>query len=161
MHLCLVTTPESLVLRGKSPATGDIWLVIEEQAFPMLGWNDFVVPIVTAFADALLRLLGGAERQVVSFMDGPYAVELARTSPSTLEVRAFQRRARGRSVVKMCGETALRPFVEDVVAQARAIVEVCRTREWSNDAAALESTLARLGAVLGRMTKIDLCDPEE
>lgn len=140
----IVTTPESVAVREGGPATGSIWLLLEGQDFPLSGWNDFVVVILAAWATALLQLLRGErERVMIHFMDGPYAVEVERTTPTSLHVRALE--GPGRSTERICGHADLLPFTDDLVRQARSILGECRKREWwSSDAATLDAALAAL-----------------
>lgn len=147
----MVTSPESLTFRGERPATGDIWLLVGDQEFPMSGWNDFVLVILEAFVAGLSRLLAGEQvRITVHFMDGPYAVELERSSSSTVRLRALERK--GGSTEKMAGHTEVLSFADDLAAQTRALLAKCRKQEsWSKDAMALESALSALEAQRRRM----------
>jgi hypothetical protein len=72
---------------GRS-AAGTVWgnirLQIGEIGFPHMEWSDFVVAILDAWCRAALRLLQGEKgTAVVSFMEGPYLVELRSSAPGS------------------------------------------------------------------------------
>ena len=53
----------------------NISLKVGESIFPSVDWTDFVVVVLTWWAEAMVRLLRGElERVKVRFMEGPYSV---------------------------------------------------------------------------------------
>src|SRR5690348_1203289 len=100
MEARLVVDPSSISLRASGPATGDIVLMVGTVAFPMAGWNDFVLVILEAWTSALLRLVRGtSDSERVHFMEGPYAVDVMRMADGAFRLRAFERPNRERALV--------------------------------------------------------------
>jgi len=146
----LVVETASLRFRPDGPATGNVWLVLNGQEFPMRGWNDFVVVILGWWAAALLLVLRNeSPHEMVEFMDGPYAVEVSRTLSGTLWFRALEGPGRNSEVV--IGEGLIKPFAVGLVAQSREVLNACRRQGWwSEDAETLQSALEDLEQELSR-----------
>jgi hypothetical protein len=136
----LVIEPKSLRLSPSGKALANIWLQINGLQFPMNHWNDFVVVIMSWWVLALLRLVSGVSSQeIVHFMDGPYAVEVAALPSGMLRFRALTRSSRDREVAT--GEEPINPFVLGLIAQTREVLEECKRQAWwSKDAEILESS---------------------
>jgi hypothetical protein len=135
---------DSLGIRPGRPATGNIWLVINGHAFPAPQWNDFIVVILGWWAESLLRLLrNSSTKETVNFMDGPYAVEVSKTSSGGLHFRALE--GANRSIERASGEGPALQFIRELISQSRDVLEGCRRqRWWSEDAEKLESSLDAL-----------------
>lgn len=59
MTVHIVTNASTFRLGGTVPSTGDIHLELDRVAFPDTTWNDFVVVVLGAWVDALVRILRG------------------------------------------------------------------------------------------------------
>ena len=124
----LIVDAETFRPGGVGPATGGVWLKAGSVVFPLVGWNDFVVVVVEAWAAALLRLLGGSsDREVVHFMDGPYRVELTACSKGEVTLRAIHDR---REVA--CVRASVVPLLESILAGGDATLLACRRHEHSS-----------------------------
>jgi len=136
----LVADAETLEFRQGGPAIGGIWLVTESGAFPQVGWSDFVVVLLCWWADALLKVLLNQDIQArVHFMDGPFAVDVARS----FGMLNFRMIARDREIGT--GEAAVKPFVVGLASQSHRVLDAGRSQEWwSTDADALELLLEKL-----------------
>ncbi len=143
----LMVDAEAVEVRQGGPAIGGIWLLYENSPFPGVRWSDFVVVLLSWWAEAILKVVhdeGVQER--VHFMDGPYSVVVGR-SFGMLEIRMI---ARDREVGT--GEAAVKPFVVELVSQSRTVLGACRSQEWwSTDADALESLLKKLELEIQRL----------
>ncbi len=137
----LVTETESLRVRPGGPATANIWLDINGCQFPMHRWNDFAVVVMGWWAVALLRLFRGVSSvERVDFMDGPYTVEVSKTSSGTLHFRALKGSDRTDEVA--IAEGPAMPFVLGLISQSREILDACKRHAWwSKDADVLESSV--------------------
>ena len=138
----LVVDPASIRTRGAGPATGSVWLALEEVAFPSKDWNDFIVVILEAWVGAVLRLLEGSSRnEIVHFMDGPYLVELSRTSAAILRLRAVENSYHE----KASTDVEALPLVESLLNGSEGVLAVCRGEQcWSADAEKLAESLPSL-----------------
>jgi len=135
---------DSLKISQGGLATADIWLVLGDHEFPMHGWNDFVVVILSWWHSALLRLLQDASiGEMLHFMDGPYAVEVS-ISSDVLKFRALEGSARNREVA--IANRLLNSFAKDLILRSREIIEACRLQGWwSKDLDTLSSLVEELG----------------
>ena len=141
----LITEPDTLRVRPSGPATGNIWLEMNGQQFPMLHWNDFVVVILGQWALALSRMVCGLSvRETVHFMDGPYAVELGISQTGMLQLRALKRGLSGTDEVTT-GEEPARLFIPELISQSRDVLNACKSQNWwSKDVEVLESSVKDL-----------------
>jgi hypothetical protein len=145
----LVVDASSVAPRSSGPATGDITLMVGSVAFPIAGWNDFVVVILEAWLAALVRLVRGtSEQERVHFMEGPYGVDMTRLDSSVIRLRAFERPKGYRAVV----DVALRSLVENAVETADDVLRVCQSKAHrSSDVQRLELATAALRGELPKL----------
>jgi hypothetical protein len=146
----LVVDPSTISQRASAPATGDISLVVRGVVFPVAGWNDFVVVILEAWLNALVRIFRHAsDAERVHFMAGPYAVDITRLDTGAIQVRALDRPERERSVADVM------PLIlaENAINAAEAVVEFCRARgHRTMDFERLEAALAALRQEVASLT---------
>ncbi len=144
MRTSIHVDADSVEERVAGPATGNVWLTVGGQAFPAHQWNDFIVVVLSWWVVAMVRLLRKAsEREVVHFMDGPYAVEVFNLPGGVLRFRALEgaRRDRERAV----GEESAAGFVAELMARAHEVLDACRQRNsWSPGADKLRNSLEEL-----------------
>jgi hypothetical protein len=140
----LITQLKTIKFRTAGPAIGGIWLATTGLAFPMEGWNDFIVVVMGWWLASILRLLrASSASEIVHFMDGPYAVEISEEHSGVLRFRLFVGPKGGREVA--FGEADLRRFARDLASQALHLLEECRSQKWwSPDAAAVAHHLQDL-----------------
>ena len=124
---------------GVGPATGNVWVMLGDVAFPQIGWNDFAVVVLEAWVSAILRLLRSVSRnELVHFMDGPYVVELAQLSEDTLRLRANSH-GRGEEI---CVDTKALPLIESLLIASEGALMASRYEAcWSVDADRLSTSL--------------------
>jgi hypothetical protein len=125
------------------PATADICLVLDDDSFPMPGWNDFAIVILSAFVEAVLRLRRGASRrETVRFMNGPFRVELE-VSPDggwIIELAAEDDRDVGRR-----SQIDPSSFVESLGSASNELLDACpKLHCWTRDEEALQRLLPSL-----------------
>lgn len=134
---------------------GPIWLAYSElEAFPDEGWDDIVLPILTAWINALIgfsqRNTGSA---TVYFMDGPFraALELSGTDVS-IELLSDRFRD-GES----CGmfTSDLRWMLSNATAEGAKVLHELRVRGWDvgDDADALRSAVSYGRIAVRRLLK--------
>lgn len=137
----LLVNPSTVRLRASGPATGEIVLMLGDVAFPSPGWNDFVVVVLEAWIGALVRLARNASAvERVYFMEGAYAVDIARLRSGVCELRLIERPARQYELA----ETSLLSLLDNAAAVADTILEVCRGARGSRDVDGLTVALASL-----------------
>ena len=137
-----VTDPASLHSSGTGPVSGKLWLEMDSVAFPEADWDDFVIVILAAWADALLQLQSGlASRAHVHFMEGPYEVELLGPRGGLVGVHARE------SEAKPCltGNVPFSQLSGSVVSASFSMLDACRELGlWSADADSLANRLPGL-----------------
>jgi hypothetical protein len=111
--------------------TAGIWLSVNGWEFPGIGWDDFVVVVLTWWTAALIRVIRGeSDRERVYFKDGPYSVEIVRTSHITWRIAQEEDRKTGR-IVTATVDISPRPLIHSVVAAADEILSACESRGWN------------------------------
>lgn len=111
----------------------------------MHGWNDFAIVILTAFAEAALRLRRrDSTHETVRFMDGPFRVELEAKSDHewTIELVAEDESDNGR-------ELSIHPgsLIVSIRSASVELLDACRERRfWTRDEEALQGLLASLNS---------------
>lgn len=71
---------ESMERTDSGTVWGNVWHELEGQYFPSYGWNDLIVPYVTALAHGVYEVAYG-RRAEVYFFDGPCSVEMLPAAP--------------------------------------------------------------------------------
>ncbi|MEZ0469593.1 hypothetical protein [Luteimonas salinilitoris] len=147
----IIADAGSLCARKNEPATADIWLEINGTEFPARNWNDFAVVIMGWWSDALLRILRKiSDRELIDFMDGPYAVEVTCVPGGRLMLRALQ--GVDRKLEVEAGEVFTLSFVHEFVFQAHRLLDACKHKNWwSKDAEMLAASLQPLNLELLRI----------
>jgi hypothetical protein len=123
---------------------GGLYIQLDEQNFPDLGWTDFVVVVLAWWCRALTRVLEGEGSPIeVRFMEGPYLAVIGPASGETLRLALVEA---GKSRRIFCeGEVLSDPLVKSVLASAELTIVECRKRDWwSKDADELVDALATL-----------------
>lgn len=142
IRLCMDV--ESLRVKEGGSAAANIWIELDEISFPSKNWSDFAVIIMAWWSEALLRLIRNeSDREIVDFMDGPYAVEISRVANEILLLRALEGDGRNREVA--AGRVIFPDFGHDFVCQSRRLLDQCKVLKWwSADAEILSSRLGDL-----------------
>jgi hypothetical protein len=140
----IATNAATLRVSQNGPPTADIWILIDGCEFPMLGWNDFAFIILGWWSDALLRLLSKAsEKELIYFMDGPYAVEIACIPYEKFMFKALK--GPERKTIHAMSEEGIEPFVNGFIFQAQEMITAyAQCGVPSNDVDALKLSLNAL-----------------
>lgn len=143
-QILLVSEVSSLRVRAGGPATANMWLLMDGREFPAPHWNDFVVVVLGWWAEAILSLVRStSSHETVPFMDGPYSVEVSKTSTGLLRFRALEGVGRTNEIAVSDGQVI--PFVLELISQSRNILAECKRQAWwTTDAEKLESSVAVL-----------------
>ena len=118
---------------------GNVWHEMDGMHFPHGGWNDMIVPYVTALAEGVGEVLSGGKAEV-DFFDGPLAVEMLSVGPRIQIVAIVPEGSPG---LAPC-YTGRADLAADVLKQGELLLDACEQRGWS-----LDSDVRRLGLVLG------------
>jgi hypothetical protein len=126
-----------LVIAGLSVQVGEVH-------FPNRQWTDFVVVVLSWWAEAFVRLLrGDLDRVEARFMEGPFLMELQQAGTGLWRMRlveaGLKRRVQGETVIQ------IGPFVRTCLEACERTLETCRNHGWwSSDAQALSIAAANL-----------------
>lgn len=71
---------DSLERASSGAIWGNVWHEMDGMHFPHGGWNDMIVPYVTALAEGVCEALSGGKAEV-DFFDGPLGVEMLPVGP--------------------------------------------------------------------------------
>ncbi|MER5472482.1 hypothetical protein [Streptomyces sp. NPDC002685] len=129
---------ESLERTNSGTIWGNVWHELEGQYFPHRGWNDMIVPYVTALADGVCEVAYGRSADV-DFFDGPYSIELLPKAP---RIQVVLKGAPG----SISGEMEYGDLVSDVARAGKRLLDVCQQRGWS-----LDDDVRQLKLILGRL----------
>lgn len=106
------------VERSQGATTGVLWLELSGTPFPAVGWNDFVIPIMSALVEAAASLVvGDGGPHPIHFMQGPYLLELE-LEPDALKLRGL-RTDRGQGFVASSRVPAI-DFAQEVLLAGEA-----------------------------------------
>jgi hypothetical protein len=110
----------------------ELYLQVGELQFPDPRWTDFVVLVLTAWCEALHRLLVGEREPIeVRFMEGPYLVEIAPFDQDRVHLVLVEAGLKR----KICDEAEVdaRPLIRSVLSAADKTLKECRARDWWSD----------------------------
>ncbi|MEY2248891.1 hypothetical protein AB8A21_39235 [Streptomyces sp. BF23-18] len=120
---------------------GNVWHELEGQYFPSYGWNDLIVPYVTALAHGVYEVAYG-RRAEVYFFDGPCSVEMLPAAPR------IQIELKGSSSF-ISGEIEYDDLVSDVASAGKRLLDACQQRGWS-----LDEDFRQLDFILGKLPRV-------
>jgi hypothetical protein len=147
----LIVDPSSIAFRSSGPATGDIALVVDGAPFPSAGWNDFVLVVLEAWINALVRLAQQAsQHERVHFMEGPYAVDMGPLRNGLVRLRAIERPRRERALV----DVEILLMMEDATTAANHVLDACRRA--GHESADVDRLDAALAAMLREASKLEI-----
>jgi len=149
MSVRLIVEDGSFRRSQKGAVFGSIWFETETICFPGRGWSDLAPAFVRAWLAGLLNLFSGvATNEAVSFMDGPYTVELLASGGSTLEMR-FVRSESAHDTLAFSTTAETRVVLQDAVGAGERVLNVYRQMDWSDkDEAAIREAISRAGEML-------------
>jgi len=149
----IVVDAKSISPGRTGPATGNVWIMLGQLAFPFQNWNDFVVVILEAWASAVVRMLRGvSEHERVHFMEGPYVVEVSRASEDVLRLHAIERVRQEQEIASE--DARALDFIDGMLACSEEVLAACRQKGcWSVDADKLEAALPLLREEAAKLTK--------
>ena len=135
---------ESFKVNSNGLTTADINFNIDDHAFPMNGWNDFAIIILEWWVTATFKLFRNTStKEVLHFMDGPYAVKISKISPDLLNFCTVE--AAGRSKKIITGEMETISFAHELISQSHRALDACKKADlWTRDSDTLESSVAAL-----------------
>jgi hypothetical protein len=127
----LVVSPECLTKRGEnSPVWGEVWLTDDEFAFPGPRWTDMAAAFCVAWNQSLQELENGSKKTVeVSFMDGPYKVDL-RLSEGSVQIKMIDSHREDEVIRMEMG--SIQDLRENALTVAKSILEVARQNQWTD-----------------------------
>jgi len=119
-------------------------LEVNGLSFPHAEWTDFAIVVLSWWCAAALRLLEGQSGPVeVSFMDGPFLVEVRPISREIWHLALVENGLR--PAVKYSASVESNPFVESILHASKLVLQICQDYSWwSSDAEALASAAAAL-----------------
>ncbi|MGZ3437999.1 MAG: hypothetical protein ACXVDD_00700 [Polyangia bacterium] len=134
-------TAAGLVFAGVGVRIGDF-------VFPDEKWTDFVIVILSWWAEAVMGLLHGSERTAeLRFMEGPYVAELRAGGGPSWRVSFVEDRLKRRVVYETDIERT--SFAQSILAASNEALALCRSRSWwSIDADQLTATAESLRHLL-------------
>ncbi|WP_406374561.1 hypothetical protein OG788_30825 [Streptomyces sp. NBC_00647] len=130
---------DSLERASSGAIWGNVWHEMDGMHFPHGGWNDMIVPYVTALAEGVCEALSGGKAEV-DFFDGPLGVEMLPVGPRIRIVAIVPEGSPG--LAPCC--TGRADLAADVLKQGELLLDACEQRGWS-----LDNDVRRLGLVLG------------
>lgn len=134
----VVVEPDTLERSVHGEITGRVWLRDgrrEHQAdFPEVGWSDFPVALIGAWAIELQRfarvLPSGDAVARCHFMDGPYSFTVHAVGAGAWRISCVEERAFGHSTPGQVWVTDSASFLDGLHRAARATLAACDARGW-------------------------------
>ena len=135
------TDVNDLELLDSGNISGRISIKVGVEDFPASDWYDFVVVILGWWLSEIERLfLGVSDSCVLSFMEGPYKVEVTRLSGSMCSLRCISKE----KVVELEGIVPLHVLSKSIYDTAVLIVDGCVEKGWKNtDVLSLRDSVER------------------
>jgi len=130
---------ESLKQSERGAILGEIFVNVGQDQFPESNWNDFVVVVLTWWCTECAALLRGTSQAELSFMDGPFFLDLQALSKDEWSVRFLRHRyAASPTMVESVPASGLpdglriRPgtFVSSVASTSDVVLTECGLRGW-------------------------------
>jgi hypothetical protein len=136
----IVVEPHTLERSARGGITGRVWLRDGRQEvqadFPEVGWSDFPVALLSAWAAELQRfarvLPSDGAVATCHFMDGPYSFTVHAEGAGAWRISCVEERSKSRSAPSQVWVTDSASFLHGLRRAARAILAACDARGWWN-----------------------------
>lgn len=122
---------ESLALTSRKAITGEVYFENNDEYFPEIHWNDFVVVILNWWIEAIERIEKATvgESDEFLFMDGPYLVRGYKIDQKIMRMDFVKSQLQGELIVSSinCNFSS---FGESVLITAKRVVAEINKRKW-------------------------------
>jgi hypothetical protein len=108
---------------------GRIFLDFGDKKFPDPYWDDLTTPILSAWLDAVSRLISRIDTSAaISFMDGPFEVRLDRIGNRQCLLTCIDRHQSAQTVCSAYVD--IRSFGESLIGIAKIFISRCAENRW-------------------------------
>jgi len=129
----LVLDPSSVERTHGDHIDGRIWIDIDGEGFPDVGWWDFPLPVISACVDAILVLLGPkAKSERIWFYDGPRAARFEVEGPTAWRVSGLDTQPKMHRV-RLAATVDPSRLVASTIAAGDTLLRICREQGWESD----------------------------
>ena len=141
--------PATMERTRSASVIGRLGFKFDDTGFPDEEWSDFVVIVLAEWLKSVSALVDRRSKtEELSFMEGPYAVELRRTDSSPLlTLKAVARTRRGSKIV-VSDEVDGGQLLERLVDAGHVVADACREKNWNGtETSDLNAALANAEAL--------------
>lgn len=143
MSFAVSVEPDTYELTA-SNIIGKIYVQANDEVYPDNGWTDFGVTIIGWWMNAITELLDESASKVsCEFMDGPFRFDVEVMKNNDWRVSFVEERAE-REEYKWQGILKAHEVTDGIIAAARTLLEMCRSRGLDSQASYLESRYNKL-----------------
>jgi CheY-like chemotaxis protein len=127
----LLVRRESLTISRNGSIFGEVWCQFgRDQSFPEVRWSDFVVVVLGWWLENIVTLVDGRKRNAtISFMDGPFEVNVFAKRMDSWDAEFVARRVAGDQVLHRV-VFAPDPFIDSLIQASEAILQTCAENDW-------------------------------
>jgi hypothetical protein len=128
----LLVRRESLTISKHGSIWGEIWCQLSQgQNFPEARWSDLVVAVLGWWLESIVTLVDGRKRNAtMTFMDGPFQVNVFAKRMDSWEAELVARRVAGDQVLHRV-EFAPDPFIDSLIQASEDVLEECAKNGWT------------------------------
>lgn len=110
--------------------TGDVWLQLDDVAFPLERWSDFPVVIVGWWLQGVEQVLSGrSKRCKCFFMDGPHWFEISVRTMDRWLIQCMQNSSRGDQCL-LEGICSSGSVISEIMSAANVVKNICHEKGW-------------------------------
>jgi hypothetical protein len=123
----------SLDISRNNSITGEICFVFENQYFPELKWNDFVVKLLISWLQGINELKGIYNTSYeFHFMDGPFLVRVNKKDENTLKLDFLNREIKGEELIDTL-YCSLETLIDSILISAHKVINEAKNKKWNSD----------------------------
>ncbi len=115
---------------------GEIYLELDNFAFPDKNWTDFGRVIVPWWLDAIRKLCLNEKEVLCSFMDGPYRFSIKKFNENIWQIQFLEEREETRVCAE--GKVSADEVTNEVLSAFQKIIELYKTENNAEKAQTLE-----------------------
>lgn len=111
--------------------TGSIFFDFGNYQFPEIGWNDFIVVVLSWWLSSMRKLvLDLSKFEELRFMDGPFFLAIKKLGEDKCKIECFEK-YEGKA--EFSGEFSLKKLNGFILKAAREVEAICTEHHWDTD----------------------------
>ncbi len=130
MEIKLIINKDSIAKSERGVITGEIFFLVDDQYFPGIKWDDFIVTISLWWLQAISESKSNAIE--LRFMDGPYLIRGIVSDNDRISL-SFIRYGFKKEYIEIVCDYSFKDFKKAILHMVQLLIEICEEKNWNTD----------------------------